>query len=188
MTTRHLTQLGPPRTGAVRTSSVRAHPESVELRTATTLTPPRSGLPPSPLNYHAARATVSPVRESTAGYRNPDEFSSIGVPLQVQDPITDVRTSIARQLTVLFEAYLEMFDMDTAPAEPLAFGVVGLVDSTTARWLDNPQPLPRADLVALLTRWVWRILDDTLRAGGIELDPDTPLTTPELDPRTPTPK
>lgn len=97
-----------------------------------------------------------------------------------QDPITDVKTAIARQLTALFEAYLQLFAMDTMRAEPLAFGVVGLVDSTTARWLDNPEPMLRADLVTLLTRWVWTILDDTLRAGGIELDPDTPLTTPTV--------
>ena len=37
-------------------------------------------------------------------------------------------------------------------------------------------------LSALLARWVWGIVDDTLRAGGVVLDPDTPLAAADLTP------
>ncbi|AIG76158.1 Hypothetical protein AJAP_16425 [Amycolatopsis japonica] len=98
-----------------------------------------------------------------------------------RDAVTDVRTVIARQLTRLFEHYMTLLGMDTRDAEPAAFGVVGLVDSCTAQWLENPRDVPRTELAALLTRWTWRLLDDTLRAGGVELDPH--ITLPPAPPQ-----
>lgn len=93
-----------------------------------------------------------------------------------RDAVTDVKTTIARQLTLLFEHYLTVFELDSRIADALAFGLVGLVDSTTARWLENPQRIERAELDGLLAHWIWRILDDTLRAGGVALDPHVRLT------------
>jgi len=98
-----------------------------------------------------------------------------------RDAVADVRTVIARQLTQLFEHYLTLFEMDTRIAETVAFGIVGLVDSCTAQWLETRHRVPRAELTTLLTRWVWRLLDDTLRTGGVELDPH--LTLPPPPPR-----
>jgi hypothetical protein len=54
------------------------------------------------------------------------------------------------------------------------------VESSTSRWLENPRGVERAELAALLARWVWRIVDDTLRAGGLELDPHTELAAADL--------
>ncbi|WP_329060705.1 hypothetical protein [Amycolatopsis sp. NBC_01480] len=96
--------------------------------------------------------------------------------------VADVKTVIARQLTQLFEYYLPIFGMDTHIAETIAFGVVGLVDSSAAQWLENPHGVTKVELAGLLARWIWRILDDTLRAGGIELDPHRPLPPPALGP------
>ncbi|GAA1957707.1 TetR/AcrR family transcriptional regulator [Amycolatopsis minnesotensis] len=93
-----------------------------------------------------------------------------------RDAVTDVKTTIARQLTLLLEYYLTAFELDSRIADALAFGLVGLVDSTTGRWLENPQEIDRAELAGLLAHWIWRILDDTLRAGGVELDPHIRLT------------
>ncbi|MEV4604305.1 TetR/AcrR family transcriptional regulator [Amycolatopsis sp. NPDC049253] len=92
-----------------------------------------------------------------------------------RDVVADVKTAIARQLTVLFERYLVAYAMDTRVADTIAFALVGLVESSTARWLENPRGLDQADLATLLARWTWHILDDALRAGGITLDPDVPL-------------
>ncbi|QRP47747.1 TetR/AcrR family transcriptional regulator [Amycolatopsis sp. FDAARGOS 1241] len=92
-----------------------------------------------------------------------------------RDVVADVKTAIARQLTTLFERYLARFGLDTRPAEAIAYGVVGLVESSTARWLENPRDLGEAELATLLARWTWHILDDTLRTGGVELDPGKPL-------------
>jgi AcrR family transcriptional regulator len=96
------------------------------------------------------------------------------------DVFTDGKTAIARQLTVVFEHYLGLFGVDTRVCEAVAFGLVGLVESSTSRWLENPRGVERAELAALLARWVWRIVDDTLRAGGLALDPHTELAAADL--------
>lgn len=89
--------------------------------------------------------------------------------------VTDVKTAIARNLTAMFETYLGLFGVDDRLAEPVAFALVGLVESSAGRWLENPRGLTRDELAELLARWVWRLLDDTLRTGGVELDPHQPL-------------
>lgn len=101
-----------------------------------------------------------------------------------RDAIADVKTVIARQLTHVFEFYLTAFRLDGRIAELISFGVVGLVDSCAAQWLESPQGVTRTQLTDLLAGWIWRILDDSLRAGGIELDPNLPLPPP---PRFPDP-
>lgn len=100
--------------------------------------------------------------------------------LNVRDAIADVKTTIGRHLTLLLEHYLALFGIDTRTAETVAFAVVGMVDSSTARWLENPRDLDEAELAALLGRWVWRILDDLLRENGVVLAPDAPLASPGL--------
>ncbi len=99
-----------------------------------------------------------------------------------RDAVADVKTVIARQLTQVFGFYLTAFQLDARIADVISFGVVGLVDSCTAQWLESPQDLTRTQLTDLLTRWIWRILDDSLRVGGIELDPHLPLHPPPREP------
>jgi hypothetical protein len=96
------------------------------------------------------------------------------------DVFADGKTAIARQLTVVFEHYLGLFGIDTRVCEAVAFGLVGLVETSTSRWLENPRGVDRAELAALLARWVWGIVDDTLRRGGLELDPHTRLEAADL--------
>ncbi|WP_037353620.1 TetR/AcrR family transcriptional regulator [Amycolatopsis orientalis] len=93
-----------------------------------------------------------------------------------RDVVADVKTAIARQLSVLFEYYLGLFGADQRVGETIAYGLVGLVESSTAHWLDAPRGIDREDLRQLLARWVWSILDDTLRTVGVELNPDSPLS------------
>ncbi|WP_370941909.1 TetR/AcrR family transcriptional regulator [Amycolatopsis sp. cg5] len=95
-----------------------------------------------------------------------------------QDAIVDVKTIIARQLTQVFAFYLAVFGLDTRIADVLAFGVVGLVDSSAANWLESPKGITRPQLAELLTRWIWHILDDSLRTAGVEVDPNLPLPPP----------
>lgn len=111
-------------------------------------------------------------------YRYLTLHSQIGRPDGV-DAIADVKTVIARQLSQVFAYYLTMFQLDTRIADVLSFGVVGLVDSCTAQWLEAPRGISKTQLAGLLTRWIWRILDDSLRAGGIEVDPHLPLPPPQ---------
>ncbi|MDT7806082.1 MAG: hypothetical protein QOI78_9515 [Actinomycetota bacterium] len=92
---------------------------------------------------------------------------------------TDVRGAIARHLSRLFTGYLTAFGLDPAPADTIAFGLVGYVESATTRWLDHPGSLSLPQLTAQLTGTIWAMLDHTLRAGGVELDPDRPLPLPD---------
>lgn len=88
--------------------------------------------------------------------------------------VNDVKTAIAEHLTRLFHAHFPALHAETT-AEPLAFGIVGLVETSTTRWLETRGGMPRHELTELLTDWVWRLLDDTLRAAGTEVDPHHPL-------------
>jgi AcrR family transcriptional regulator len=97
-----------------------------------------------------------------------------------RDAVTDIKTAICQHLTRLFAHYLALFGIGTRVAEPVAYGVVGLVESSTLRWLEHPDDMDQDELAALLGRWVWRILDDVLRDGGFELDPDLALDVPDL--------
>ncbi|RSD09318.1 TetR/AcrR family transcriptional regulator [Amycolatopsis eburnea] len=92
---------------------------------------------------------------------------------------TDVRGTIARHLSGLFSGYLTAFGLDPAPADTIAFGLVGYVESATTRWLDHPGALSLAQLTDQLTGTIWAMLDHTLKAGGVELDPDRPLPLPD---------
>ncbi|WP_439379771.1 TetR/AcrR family transcriptional regulator [Amycolatopsis lexingtonensis] len=98
---------------------------------------------------------------------------------RTQPAQTDVRGTIARHLSGLFSGYLTAFGLDPAPADTIAFGLVGYVESATTRWLDHPGALSLAQLTDQLTGTIWAMLDHTLKAGGVELDPDRPLPLPE---------
>ena len=89
--------------------------------------------------------------------------------------IADVRAAISALLRDLLIGYLVALRLDTGIADPLAHGLVGMVESTTRRWLTVPAALSRDDLVAQLTMWVWGLLDHMLRLAGVVLDPDQPL-------------
>jgi AcrR family transcriptional regulator len=90
----------------------------------------------------------------------------------------DVRTAIGVHLSTFFAGYLTAFELDPAPAETIAFGLVGYVESATDRWLSGPRELGPGQLQEHLTGAIWTILDHTLRAGGVELDPHAPLPPP----------
>jgi AcrR family transcriptional regulator len=91
----------------------------------------------------------------------------------------DIRTAIGVHLTRQFSGYLAAFGLETTPAETIAFGIVGYVESATNRWLDGPRSLPREQLVDQLTDAIWALLENALRAGGVRLDPDRPLPSPD---------
>jgi AcrR family transcriptional regulator len=90
----------------------------------------------------------------------------------------DLRVQIAERVRELLTAYTELLGVDQRPVDSMAFGVAGMVESATVRWLTAPGELDREQLVQRLTSAVWALLDDVLKDAGIELDPDFPL--PEL--------
>lgn len=95
----------------------------------------------------------------------------------------DVKTAIGVHLTGMFHGYLSLFGLDPRPAETVAFGIVGYVESATTRWLESEGSITQDELAGLLTRAIWTLLDMQLRSGGVKLDPDQSLPdTPEAAP------
>jgi AcrR family transcriptional regulator len=89
----------------------------------------------------------------------------------------DAKAAFATELTALLEGYLRAFALETAPAERVMVGVVGMVDATAAWWLEH-RDVPRDELTAELADAVWLIIDRTARSLGLVLDPDAALPTP----------
>lgn len=91
-----------------------------------------------------------------------------------QSGARDAKAALAEELTTLVGRYMSVLGVDSAPAERLIVGVVGLVDATAAWWLDHPQ-LPRPAISAELCDQVWLLLDRTSRTLGLAIDPDQAL-------------
>ncbi len=92
--------------------------------------------------------------------------------------IDDIKTTLGADLSRLIAAYLSAFGVDTHPAESLAFGIVGFVESAAIRWLDDPVPLSEDQFTTQLAEWIWLLVDNTFQAGGIHLDPHQSLARP----------
>jgi AcrR family transcriptional regulator len=88
--------------------------------------------------------------------------------------VDDAKAAFAHELTAVLAGYLRAFHVDTAPAEQVIVGVVGLVDATAAWWLEH-RDIDRAALTGELTEQVWLILDRAARELGLQLDPDATL-------------
>lgn len=86
----------------------------------------------------------------------------------------DAKAALAAELTTLLRRYLLLFDVDPAPAERVIIGVVGMVDSTAAWWLEQPG-LAREELTAQLTEQTWLIVDHAASALGLTLGLDDAL-------------
>jgi AcrR family transcriptional regulator len=92
---------------------------------------------------------------------------------------------IATALTAVYRDYLSSFGLDCGAAEPWAFGITGLVQSTGDWWLDR-RSISRAHVVDYVTQLIWWALTGVLRDAGITTDPDTrvPAARPVLTLRT----
>lgn len=109
--------------------------------------------------------------------RNPrlHQFLSTG---RTHDPgsrvIVNTKTAIAGHLAELLVRVLRSYDARTDIAEPLAFAVVGLVDSAVNRWLSTTDPQWSAgELADFLSTSIWNLVEGQLRGLGMVVDPDT---------------
>ena len=84
------------------------------------------------------------------------------------------KESIANALTALFGDYLRLFGLDSGAAEPWAYGITGLVQSTGEWWLQR-RSMSRAHVVGYVTELIWAAIAGVLREAGVELDPAKPL-------------
>lgn len=91
-----------------------------------------------------------------------------------QDPVERDKQLIATALTRVIGDYLRAFGLDSGGAEPWAYGITGLVQSTGEWWLQR-RSMSRAHVVEYVTQLLWAAFSGLLRAAGIEVDPDKPL-------------
>ncbi|QNG20378.1 TetR/AcrR family transcriptional regulator [Rhodococcus triatomae] len=89
--------------------------------------------------------------------------------------VTGTKTAIALHLTGLLEEVLVHLGGDGDAAEPLAFGIIGLVDVSVNRWITHPT-VDSPELSAFLEVSIWQVLYANLRRMGIDLDPATPIS------------
>ncbi len=92
-----------------------------------------------------------------------------------EESYSALRGAISGQIARLFSGYARALQAADDTAEPLAFGIVGLVESATDRWLDQPAGLDREQLAVLLSDWAWALISHALLGDGRALDPDEPL-------------
>jgi AcrR family transcriptional regulator len=81
---------------------------------------------------------------------------------------------IATALSALLGDYLRAFGMDSGPAEPWAYGVVGFVQNTAEWWLER-RSMSRESVTEYLTVLVWAAIDGFARQRGVVIDPNVPL-------------
>ena len=90
------------------------------------------------------------------------------------DPVQHDKEFIAAQLTAVIGDYLRVFGLDSGAAEPWAFGVTGLVQSTGEWWLQR-RSMSRVHVVEYVTQLVWAALSGVVREAGVVIDPERPL-------------
>ncbi|HEV2344663.1 MAG TPA: TetR/AcrR family transcriptional regulator [Actinocrinis sp.] len=93
------------------------------------------------------------------------------------DSVQHHKEFIAGQLTAVIGDYLRVFGLDSGAAEPWAYGVTGLVQSTGEWWLQR-RSMSRVHVVEYVTQLVWTALSGVLRDAGVTIDPDLPLPAP----------
>ena len=84
------------------------------------------------------------------------------------------REFIATTLTAVIGDLLRIFGLDSGAAEPWAYGITGLVQSTGEWWLQR-RSMSRAHVVEYVSRLIWAALSGLLGEAGIVLDPDRPV-------------
>ena len=103
------------------------------------------------------------------------------------DSIQQNKEFIATALTAVLGDYLRAYGLDSGGAEPWAYGLTGLVQSTGEWWLQR-RSMSRATVVEYVTQIIWAAIAGMLREAGIVVDPDEPFpeTRPPLHAVTPT--
>jgi AcrR family transcriptional regulator len=89
-------------------------------------------------------------------------------------PVHENKEFLAAILTALISDYLWVFGLDAGPAEPWAYGLTGLMQSTGEWWLQR-RSMSREHVAAYVTQLIWAAISGTLRDSGVPVDPDKPL-------------
>jgi AcrR family transcriptional regulator len=88
---------------------------------------------------------------------------------------------IAGQIEDLIQVGVEVLHVrlavdEAAALDPLVFGIVGAVFTSTRRWLARPERQPQLDVfVELVTEAVWLQIRGMASVRGVDIDPDVPV-------------
>ncbi len=85
-----------------------------------------------------------------------------------------VEQTLADRVAGLLKIVMMYFGLDAEQAEPAAYGIVGYVEASGSWWLAK-RTMSRERFTASVCDAVWRLLEGTARANGIEVGYDTPL-------------
>jgi AcrR family transcriptional regulator len=88
--------------------------------------------------------------------------------------LDSVENTLADRVAELLKVVLVLFGLDAEQAEPGAYGIVGLVESTGSWWLAK-RSMSRAKITAVICDAIWNLLYGTAHRKGIEVDYDKPL-------------
>jgi len=88
--------------------------------------------------------------------------------------LISVENTLADQVAALLKVFLMFFGIDADRAEPGAYGLVGLVESTGSWWLSR-RSISREKLTAILCEGVWNLIEGTARANNVHVGYDEPL-------------
>ena len=96
---------------------------------------------------------------------------------QMERAIQQIAGQIEDLINVGVEVLHVSLDEDEVAAlDPLVFGLVGAVFTSTRRWLSRPERKPgRETFVELVTEAVWLQIAGMAKGRGVELDPDVPV-------------
>jgi AcrR family transcriptional regulator len=92
------------------------------------------------------------------------------------DPVQRDKELIATAITRVLGDYARIFGVDSGGAEPWAYGITGLVQSTGEWWLQR-RSMSRDHVIEYVTQLLWAAFSGLLQAHGIAVDPSEPLPT-----------
>jgi AcrR family transcriptional regulator len=100
--------------------------------------------------------------------------------------LANVEATLADRIAALLKMFLVLFGLNIQLAEPAAFGIVGLVESSCEWWLSKRE-ISRDEFTRFVASGIWYILDGHARENGIVVgyDDPLPLGPPELTGLTP---
>jgi AcrR family transcriptional regulator len=95
-----------------------------------------------------------------------------------QTSLGAVESTLAERVAMLLQGLMLFFGIESDQAEPGAYGLVGFVESSCARWLvrrGQPGTMSRERFTISVCEAIWHMLDGFARAGGITIGYDDPL-------------
>lgn len=97
---------------------------------------------------------------------------------QRTDALGTVESTLADRVAVLLQALMSVLGLDGDEAQPVAYGLVGFVESSCAWWLARRGPdgaMSRERFTDTVCQAIWHLLEGVARGNGVTVGYDEPL-------------